>query len=437
VCGSRTLPARLQLAQQMAAEQPPADRTADDGSAGVAPPPIVRAPADILAATLGTASDVVVDSPEPQPHLEPEPEPEPELAGLGDMMRGGLSAFRARSKQLGATLEASVAQLSAPPAPSAAAGASDQAEEPPLGDVALAEAEPAVENGAEAGADLDTVPGVSPPPGPTAFGLRKVGNRSDPWCLGAISEESYGAASATEEEEQQQEEEGDEEEEEEALSSEREDESSGGGVVVAADLDAVAAAAGDEVVDARCWRGVIWADSSRQNLARLSTAAGRAALLRCLRAAATAQPDATPLQPEVWWRLGDLLGVGLSAAVESGEIELAVDLLVRSQRAPLSLSRALPHIAATSWVRAAATSDVPVDNRTALPPPPPPPPPKYLCQIFAQGRHHARALPSSPVSLPARPSDQVANRGICVRACVRACVDVWWARAARVWCVLP
>jgi hypothetical protein len=73
---------------------------------------------------------------------------------------------------------------------------------------------------------------------------------------------------------------------------------------------------------------VIWADESKQNVARLASFDGRAALLRCLRNAATSQPETTPLAPEVWWRLGDLLAVGLSAAMESGEMELAVDLLV-------------------------------------------------------------------------------------------------------------
>ena len=33
------------------------------------------------------------------------------------------------------------------------------------------------------------------------------------------------------------------------------------------------------------------------------------------------------VSPEVWWRLGDTIAAGLTAAVESGELEHAVDLL--------------------------------------------------------------------------------------------------------------
>ena len=48
---------------------------------------------------------------------------------------------------------------------------------------------------AEAETELNASTDAVVSPGPTAFGLRQVENRSDPWCLSAISEESYGTAS--------------------------------------------------------------------------------------------------------------------------------------------------------------------------------------------------------------------------------------------------
>lgn len=266
---------------------------ADEG----APPPIIRAPADILAA-VGTPSHETADR------------EQPEGAGLGDMMRGGLSAFRARSKQLGATLEASVAQLSAPPGTGDAVGEGSKEQAAPTMPPGLAEPEPEESASTVTDASADAVMS----PGPTAFGLRQVENRADPWCLGAISAESYGNAIESEQPE----------------TCEAVDKSVDGGsdIGLGSDHDAIASSCSD-TVDARTWRSVIWPDYSSQNLARLASSDGRTALLRCLRNAATAQPEPTPIAPEVWWRLGDLLAVGLTAAVESGELEFAVDLLVR------------------------------------------------------------------------------------------------------------
>ena len=247
------------------------------------------------------------------------------------MMRGGLSAFRARGKQLSATLEASVAQFSSPPGTSDAFTDGTKGQPAPGVPLVLAEPEPegGINSDDEAGAELDAGDLVSP--GPTAFGLRKVGNRSDPWCLSAISEESYGTVNASEHQESG-------EGVDDQVGGSGGGGGGGGGSKLGADISAgsdgsrsnaeVTPCPREGTVDERTWHSVIWADESKQNVARLASFDGRAALLRCLRNAATSQPETTPLAPEVWWRLGDLLAVGLSEAMESGEMELAVDLLV-------------------------------------------------------------------------------------------------------------
>eukprot|EP01043_Picozoa_sp_COSAG02_P046188 COSAG02_NODE_4298_length_5534_cov_111.640662_4_plen_292_part_00 len=248
---------------------------------------------------------------------------EPEAAGLGDMMRGGLSAFRARSKQLSATLEASVAQLSSPPSTSDALDTGLQEQAAPGVVPTLAEPEPEDGSDDEASTELDAAAGALMSPGPTAFGLRKVGNRSDPWCLSAISEESYGTASEFEHDEL------DDAKENGSKSKAGTDNGNGDATCSSGVELEDTPCPREETVDARFWHSVIWTDNSTQNLARLASFDGRAALLRCLRDAAKSHPEPTPLAPEIWWRLGDLLGLGLSAAIDSGEMELAVDLLVR------------------------------------------------------------------------------------------------------------
>jgi hypothetical protein len=252
-------------------------------------------------------------------------------AGLGDMMRGGLSAFRARSKQLSATLEASVAQLSSPPGPGDALDVGSKQQAAPGVTPALAESEPEGGSDDEAGTELDAGADALASPSPTAFGLRKVGNRSDPWCLTAISEESYGTASESDHRELEG------VDKEDASDSEAGTDIGNGDDMCGSGAEREPCPC-DGNVDARTWRSVIWADNSTQNRTRLASFDGRAALLRCLRDAAKSHPDPTPLVPEIWWRLGDLLAVGLSAAIDSGEMELAVDLLVRcacQPRAPL------------------------------------------------------------------------------------------------------
>ncbi len=235
------------------------------------------------------------------------------------MMRGGLSAFRARSKQLSATLEASVAQLSSPPSTSNALDKGSQEQAAPGVIPTLAEPEPEDGSDDEAGTELDAGADALMSPGPTAFGLRKVGNRSDPWCLSAISEESYGTASEFEHKELEDAKEGGSKSEAGTDIGNGDDTCSSGAMPCPP----------EGTVDARAWRSVIWPDNSTQHIARLASFDGRAALLRCLRDAAKSHPEPTPLAPEVWWRLGDLLALGLSAAIDSGEMELAVDLLVR------------------------------------------------------------------------------------------------------------
>ena len=274
----------------------------NDDEGGAALPPIIRAPGDILAG--------VARQPESEPYDQP---------AFGDMMRGGFSAFRARSKQLSATLEATVADTVAqlnttPPMPPAA------------------EPEPEPEPEVDLEPEVAEKP-VSPPPGPTAFGLRKEGNRADPWCLAAIASESYGVA-----EEDEAEPDGD------------------GAAAAAAAADGTGQAVG--VVDTHGWRGVIWRDDAAENRARLATPSGREALLRCLRAAATAQPEATPLPPEVWWRLGDLLSIGLSAATDSGEmVRFRTTPTARQQLLPGHPSLAQTVLTDSRWiVRATRTS---------------------------------------------------------------------------------